>query len=102
MFDDIIIIFTAVGVNEVGRPIYGEGIGIYMDFSRKLKQERQRVGITQEELAARTGLSQRSIAAYETQGVMARYKNVLKLAAALQVAADYLLNDELQEPAYKS
>ena len=72
----------------------------YMEFSMKLKQERQRIGITQEELAARTGLSQRSIAAYESQGVSARYKNIVKLAAALQVAVEYLLNDEIQEPIY--
>lgn len=71
-----------------------------MEFSMKLKQERQRIGITQEELAARTGLSQRSIAAYESQGVGARYKNVVKLAAVLQVTVEYLINDEVHEPIY--
>lgn len=71
-----------------------------MDFAMKLKQERNRIGITQEELAARTGLSQRSIAAYEAQGVVARYKNIVKLAGALHVAVEYLVNDEIQEPIY--
>ena len=69
-----------------------------MDFSTKLKQERMRIGITQEELAERAGLSQRSIAAYETQGVVARYKNIVKLAAVLHVAVEYLTNDDLQKP----
>ena len=68
-----------------------------MTFSMKLKQERNRAGITQEELAARAGLSQRSIAAYETQGVIARYNNVVKLAAVLHVAVDYLTNDDIDE-----
>ena len=71
-----------------------------MNFVMKLKQERHRIGITQEELAARTGLSQRSIAAYESQGVVAHYRNIVKLAAVLQVTVKYLIDDEIQEPIY--
>ena len=68
-----------------------------MMFSMKLKQERTRAGITQEELAERVGLSQRSIAAYETQGVMARHNNIVKIAAVLHVAVEYLANDDIDE-----
>ena len=71
-----------------------------MDFAKKIKNERKKLGITQQELAERTGLSQRTIAAYEVQGVTARYKNIVKLASALHVAVEYLLNDEMQEPIY--
>ena len=71
-----------------------------MDFAKKIKKEREKLGITQEELAERTGLSERSIVAYESQGVIARYKNIVKLAAALQVAVEYLMNDDMQEPIY--
>lgn len=96
---DIIIYSEGNIVNEVTVAIYGKGME-YMEFSLKLKQERQRIGISQEELAARAGLSQRSIAAYESQGVSARYKNVVKLAAVLQVTVEYLMNDEIYEPKY--
>ena len=65
-----------------------------------IKALRKEKGITQEELAARTGLSQRSIAAYESQGVVAHYRNIVKLAAVLQVAVEYLIDDEMQESIY--
>ena len=68
-----------------------------MEFSMKLKQARMQSGPTQEELAERAGLSQRSIAAYETQGVMARYSNIVKLAAVLHVAVEDLTNDKTQK-----
>jgi len=71
-----------------------------MDFAKKIKKERENLGITQEELAERAGLSKRSIVAYESQGVIARYKNIVKLASALQVAVEYLMNDDMQEPTY--
>ena len=69
-----------------------------MDFAMKLKQERQRLGISQFDLAVMTGLAQRTIAAYETRRVTARYKNVVKVANALEVPVEYLLHDEAQEP----
>ena len=69
-----------------------------MDFAMKLKQERQRLGISQFDLAVMTGVAQRTIAAYETRRVTARYKNVVKVANALEVPVEYLLHDEAQEP----
>ena len=71
---------------------------LYMDFAMKLKQERQRLGISQVKLAMMSGLTQRTIAAYETREVIARYNNVVKVANALDVPVEYLLYDDVQEP----
>ena len=65
-----------------------------MDFAKKIKNERKKLGITQQELAERAGLSQRTIAAYEVKSVTARRKNIVKLAGALHVAVEYLVNED--------
>ena len=69
-----------------------------MKFSDKLKRCREMRQLSQLELAKKAGLSQRTIAAYESQDVQPRSSNIVKLADALQVSAEYLKNEKMADP----
>lgn len=71
-----------------------------MTFSEKVKTARETLKLNQQELGERVGVSKRSIAAYETTDTKPRGNVVRKLASALQVSVDYLLNDEIEDPYY--
>ena len=61
-----------------------------MNFSDKIKFQREQNHLTQKELAELVGVSQRAIAAYESSGTIARISTMRKLAHALNVSYDYL------------
>ena len=51
-----------------------------MNFSDKIKFQREQNHLTQKELAELVGVSQRAIAAYESSGTIARISTMRKLA----------------------
>ena len=59
-----------------------------MTFSDKIRAAREAAGLTQQQLADKTGVSQRTIASYESAGVIARASTMKKLAKALDVSYD--------------
>lgn len=69
-----------------------------MTFSDKVKRSREVVGMTQSELAAKTGVSQRTIASYESGGAIARRSTMEKLARALKVSVKYLMEENCTNP----
>ncbi|HHT66259.1 MAG TPA: helix-turn-helix transcriptional regulator [Clostridiales bacterium] len=69
-------------------------------FSEKVKEGREGLKLNQQQLGELVGVSKRSIAAYETTDTKPRGNTARKLAAALQVSVDYLLNDEITDPKY--
>lgn len=69
-----------------------------MTFSDKVKRSREVVGITQSELAAKTGVSQRTIASYESGRAIARRSTMEKLARALKVSVKYLMEENCTDP----
>lgn len=69
-----------------------------MTFSDKVKRSREVVGMTQSELAAKTGVSQRTIASYESGGAIARRSTMEKLAHALKVSVKYLMEENCTDP----
>ena len=69
-----------------------------MTFSDKVKRSREVVGMTQSELAAKTGVSQRTIASYESGGAIARRSTMEKLARALKVSVKYLMEENCTDP----
>ena len=71
-----------------------------MNFSDKIKFQREQSHLTQKELAELVGVSQRAIAAYESSGTIARISTMRKLAHALNVSYDYLKHDEITDPSY--
>lgn len=68
------------------------------EFGAKVKEARDILGISQGALAEAVGVTQRSITAYETGKTRPRGGTARKLARALQVSVDYLLDDEIEDP----
>lgn len=69
-------------------------------FSGKIKEARKDLKLNQQQLGELVGVSKRSVAAYETTDTKPRGNTARKLAAALRVSVDYLLNDEITDPKY--
>ena len=69
-------------------------------FSDKVREARIILNLNQETLAQLVGVSKRAIAAYETDGTRPRPNTLAKLAEALQVSVDYLINDDITDPQY--
>ncbi len=67
-------------------------------FSEKIREAREVLKLNQQQLGDLVGISKRSIAAYETTDTKPRGNVARKLASALQVSVDYLLNDEILDP----
>ena len=67
-------------------------------FSEKIREAREALKLNQQQLGDLVGISKRSIAAYETTDTKPRGNVARKLASALQVSVDYLLNDEILDP----
>lgn len=71
-----------------------------MSFGDKVRHYRKLKKMTQRQLAERIGVSQRTIASYESCGAMARSTTLRRLADALGVSVDYLKRDEITDPSY--
>ena len=69
-----------------------------MTFSDKIKLSREAAKLTQLELAKAVGVSQRTIASYETGGAIARRSTTEKLANALKVSVKYLTDPNCEDP----
>ena len=66
-----------------------------MTFGEKVKQERNRLNLTQDELAGRMGVTRRVITSYETDKSRPRgTEGYKKLAEALEVNINYLLSED--------
>lgn len=63
-------------------------------FGEKLKIQRERLQIGQEELAKLCGVSRRTIVSYETEGKQPRQSTLNKLCKALGTTEYYLLHDD--------
>ena len=63
-------------------------------FGARIKIMRQFFGLTQAELAARTGTTKATIASYETGRRAASYRNLIALSRTLGVSTDWLLGAE--------
>ena len=69
-------------------------------FSEKVKMHRAMLGLSQRELAEKSGLSLRTITGYESGIRFPHAAQLYKLARALEVSIDYLKNDEAEDPHY--
>ncbi len=65
-----------------------------MTFGEKLKCARLALNISQSELSERTGISERSLYAYEKAGVIPRKRNIKKISEALGVSVGYLMDED--------
>lgn len=67
-------------------------------FGEKIKDQRERLQISQEQLANLIGVSRRTIITYETGTATPRQNTLRKLAEALGVTQRYLTNDDVNDP----
>lgn len=67
-----------------------------MTFGTKLKQARQNVKLSQEQLAEKLSVSRSAVAKWETDKGMPDIDNLKAIAKALDVSIDFLLADEQQ------
>lgn len=68
-------------------------------FGDKLREARERSGLSQKQLAAQVGLSKTTISQYENQWRVPSPITVVKLASALHVSTDYLFGMDNAERA---
>lgn len=77
-----------------------------MKLSEKILMLRKKMGISQEELAAKLGVSRQAVSRWEVGSAQPDASNVLQLSKLFGVTADYLLNDDFDSdrdvPAVKS
>lgn len=66
-------------------------------FGNRVRAARERLGITQEDLAARVGMSPSHMSIVERGVKVPRMDTVVKLANVLEVSADYLLQDSITQ-----
>ena len=66
-------------------------------FGNRVRAARERLGITQEDLAARVGMSPSHMSIVERGVKVPRMDTVVKLANELDVSADYLLQDSVAQ-----
>lgn len=67
----------------------------YIGLGRKIRFKRKSNGLTQEQLAERTGISISFLGHIERGSRKASLETLVKLANALEVSLDYLLQDSL-------
>jgi transcriptional regulator with XRE-family HTH domain len=65
-----------------------------MKFGEKVRHTRLALNLSQSELAAKTGISERSLYTYEQTGTMPRSDKIKKIADALNVSVSYLMDEE--------
>lgn len=65
-----------------------------MTFGEKLKEARQKAGLSQEELSKRMCVSRSAVAKWETDKGLPDVDNLKAIAKLLDVSVDYLLDDE--------
>lgn len=63
-------------------------------FSEKIRDKRKELGLSQEELGNRIGVSKRMIIKYENDGVKPRQAVMKKLAEVLNISVEYLSLDD--------
>ncbi|MFI3255350.1 MAG: helix-turn-helix transcriptional regulator [Eubacteriales bacterium] len=66
-------------------------MAIEFSIGERIRIEREKLGLSQEELGAKTGISKSSISNYETKDHDISHVNLLSLAKLFDVSTDYLL-----------
>ena len=65
-----------------------------MNFSEKLQLLRKNKGLTQEELAEKTGVSRQAVAKWEAGQVYPDIFNLIQISNLMNVSVDYLVKDQ--------
>lgn len=68
-----------------------------LSLGNRIKSAREKMGITQEELAGDVGISRAAVARYESGEIEPKIKNLIAIATRLNVTTDYLLGIEIRQ-----
>jgi len=69
-------------------------------IGEKISECRAALDLTQQQLADKTEVSQRTISKYETGAAEPSRRNLLKICQVLGVSESYLKNPEIEDPSY--
>ena len=69
-------------------------------FMQKIKERRDQLGLSQKDLAEKSGIAHRTITYYECGKTTPRSAQLYKLSKALGVSPEYLRNDEIEDLSY--
>lgn len=71
-----------------------------MVFKDKVKEQRGRLGLSQKQLAEKSGIGFRTIVTYESGERFPQSAQLYKLAKALGVSTEYLKDDSIEDPMF--
>lgn len=71
-----------------------------MVFKDKVKEQRGRLGLSQKQLAEKSGIGFRTIVTYESGERFPQSAQLYKLAKALGVSTEYLKDDNIEDPMF--
>lgn len=74
----------------------------YVDFGVRIREIRREMGMSQDELATKLGISKQILSRYEVGQRSPKIAQVKKFAEILKVSVDYLLGDSTEEAAFNS
>lgn len=69
-----------------------------MSFGEKLQSLRKDKGLSQEQLAAKLGVSRQAVSKWELDSSLPDTVNVIQIAELFGVSLDYLLKEDVQKP----
>lgn len=71
-------------------------IGLYLgDVGRRIMDRRKKLGLTQEQLAEKSGVTTQFVSYAESGKRAMRPENLMRIAASLNVSTDYLLTGDI-------
>jgi DNA-binding XRE family transcriptional regulator len=75
--------FVKVDLSELKRGLHGENYGHWLDFHAALVDTRIELGLTQQEVADRLGISQPAVSVFEDGSTGIKVQSILNYASAL-------------------
>ena len=69
-----------------------------MKLPEKIQRERKKMGLSQEKLAEKIGVSRQAITKWENGLASPELEKIVSLSECFKVSTDYLLKDNITEP----
>lgn len=91
-------LFSCVVARYKVQFLYQQGKQVYeMNLSEKIIRERRRLGMSQEQLADRLGITRQSVSKWEAGTSTPEISKLVAMSELFQVSLDYMLKDYLEE-----
>lgn len=71
-----------------------------MNLPSKIQESRKKLGLSQEKLGEKIGVSRQAIAKWECGSALPELENLILLSDIFQVSIDYLVKDSIKNPEY--